>query len=536
MLGNVSWPGDPGRMPNSARGATGAIPAGPPHCAFTTQRAQWAVAAAVAFAFLSAPAALPMSAAAIQFGNVTFQTSFPSGISLHARVQSQASPIVAAWFECQVPGELEPHGVDIPVTPASQLELTYTWDPRLQRLPPGAIVTCHWEVSDAIGNLASSASVAVDYEDTRFNWQRLRDGGTEVWWHDAPASLGAEALAIARQAAARQQPFYQASQPVSARIMLYNSHAEISAWEPDLPPFVAAQAFPAAGVAVVATQPSAIEEAWLRAAISHEISRLYFYRTAANPASPTPEWLAEGLALYQEGGDHADEQRLLQAAVLGHQLLPLSALTGDFGNDRTHVAVGDAEAWSAATYLVQQYGANRVLALLRAYRSGQATPQAFASAIGKAPGAFEDDWLAWIGVPLAWRAKPGTPAAAAPTRPAPLDGAAPSDGGTARSQKDAVAAPGAPPPSPEPVRGAAAQVEAVSPSTGLTLTQPGAGLADAGRAEAGRGALGRFEQAAIALLGLALLLAVAAALLPRLSAFARRHEDGLYEPPGKGPK
>ena len=267
--------------------------------------------------------------------------------------------------------------------------------------------------------------------------------------------------------------------------MLYDSQAETSAWEPDLPPFVAAQAFPAAGVAVVTTQPAAIEEAWLRAAIPHEISRLYFYHASANPASPAPEWLAEGLALYQEGGDHADEQRLLQAAALGRQLLPLSDLAGEFGDDEGRVAVGDAEAWSAASYLLQRYGADRLLALLHAYRSGQATPQAFASAIGRPPAAFEDDWLAWIGVPLAWRATPGTPVAAAPAQPATAGGPASSGGGAARSLQYATQpTPAASPASPVPAEGAA-PAGAASTRTGPTPALPGTGPADTGRAGAG---------------------------------------------------
>ena len=452
------------------------------------------------------PMQLAATPAPVLFGTTTVQAAFPVGILLRARVQSSAGPIIAAALECQAQGNMAPYRFDVPVTPSSQVELSYQWDPRPQGLPPGAIVACHWQARDNQDNVSSSEDATFGYEDTRFSWQVQQDGEIEVWWHDEPESLGREALTIARQAMAREQPFFQADLPKRARIMLYDSHDEISAWEPDLPAFVAGQAFPSAGVAVVTIQPPGIEEIWLHTAIPHELSRLYFYSAAYNQASPAPEWLAEGLALYNERSSHPDEQRLLQAAALGHQLLPLSSLTGDFGNDAVRVALGEAEAWSAATYLVQQYGAGAVLALLHAYRSGQGTPRAFSSAIGKTPGAFENDWLAWLGVPLTWRATANASAA-------PVPGAA-TQPATATAVPYAATSP--------VITDTQAEVYRVKR---LPSDSPSARSPNESNMQTGGPGLFSLAPIAIAAFGLALLLAVAVTLAPRISA-RRRQRTG----------
>ena len=198
MNGKASRPYDRRRLLNAAHAATCSPPSGEPYSGFTTQRARWAVASAIALVLVSAPAALAASTATVQFSDVTFQTSFPSGISFHAHVQSQASPIEAAWFECQVPGDAAPYGVNVPVTPALQLKFELCVGPSPSTPASGR----YRRVSLAGQRCQRQPSLERQYNGqlrrhALFNWDRLLDGGIEVWWHDAPGSLGSEALAIA---------------------------------------------------------------------------------------------------------------------------------------------------------------------------------------------------------------------------------------------------------------------------------------------------------------------------------------------------
>ncbi|HEX9115562.1 MAG TPA: hypothetical protein VGA61_05805 [Anaerolineae bacterium] len=391
-----------------------------------------------------------LAQAPVVFAATSAQNLFPAGIALETEVSTTASPIVSAGLVYQAEGA--PTGaqrVSLPVNPGKAMTLRYTWDTRPAAVPPGAVIACHWEVTDASGNQATSPTARFTYEDSRFRWKWQRSAVATIWSHDQPDVVAETALDLANQAVEYQHRIFQTSLPGPIQIRLYNTHAELAAWQPALPGFSGGRGFPGLGITAQVALPGRAQADWLAAVIPHEISRLYFYQATAGAAA-APRWLDEGLALYNEATGHDDEERLLQVAVVRRDLLPLAGLASALdGSDESRVRLAQAEALSAVRYLIYRDGPDRLVSLLAGFRAGRDADTVFTQALGRPPAVFEDEWLMWVGVPAVWRQTADPEAASttvpgSPPTPVPLSpgqappptpdeqAAEPTDGGTPR--------------------------------------------------------------------------------------------------------
>ena len=117
---------------------------------------------------------------------------------------------------------------------------------------------------------------------------------------------------------------------------------------------------------------------WVNEVIPHEIAHLYFEQAAYHPKpkSYPPNWLNEGVAVYNEFSDHSYEDQILRKAVREDGILPLYELAGTFGDEDERVDLAYAEGYSAISYLMEQYGRDALKKLLNSYRRGVSTDEA----------------------------------------------------------------------------------------------------------------------------------------------------------------
>ncbi|HMK44625.1 MAG TPA: hypothetical protein VK445_10870 [Dissulfurispiraceae bacterium] len=124
------------------------------------------------------------------------------------------------------------------------------------------------------------------------------------------------------------------------------------------------------------------QEAELRRVLFHEYTHALIHTLAADP----PLWLNEGLAEYFAGGW---PQRTVQH-------VPLTYLhdRGSFARlgDVSAVNMAYWESYSAAAYLADRYGKDRILALLRALGKTGDADQAFRDSIGISYRDFVETW------------------------------------------------------------------------------------------------------------------------------------------------
>jgi hypothetical protein len=139
-----------------------------------------------------------------------------------------------------------------------------------------------------------------------------------------------------------------------------------------------------------------ISEDWLNEVLPHEISHLYFYQvTRASDAWP-PLWLDEGLAVYNEFGDHEYEDEIVRTAVLQDRLTPLLWLREDFVGEDHEVDLAYAESYYVALYILDVYGEGSLSQLLSAYNRDKDHDEAFMIAFNQSLSQFEQDWETWI--------------------------------------------------------------------------------------------------------------------------------------------
>ena len=215
--------------------------------------------------------------------------------------------------------------------------------------------------------------------------------------------------------------------------------------------------------------------------IPHELVHLVFDTAVRNPYRFPPRWFNEGLAVYlSEGYGPGDRNRVERAASAG-DLIPLTALTGQFPTDADKTYLAYAESVSAIDHLVRTDGDDALFALIGAYRDGLTDDEAFTKALGRNLGSFQAGWLKELGA--------GEPERYGP-QPAPPGPLPPGWSGTAPSLD-----PGSSPRS--------------TPGSGTPSSQPTAVPTDNGGSDAGSGPGGVLAAilAVIAVVAIALVVA-----------------------------
>ena len=186
--------------------------------------------------------------------------------------------------------------------------------------------------------------------------------------------------------------------------------------------------------------PDAINDPWVGIVVPHELTHLVFDTAVHNPYRFPPRWLNEGLAVYLSEGYGGGDRGMVQDAVRSKDLMPLSALGGQFPTEPDKTSLAYAESVSAIDFLVRTYGRDQLFALVRAYHDGLTDDEAFQKALGVDVGAFQGRWLEELGAepPVQYGPQP------APAGPLPPGWSGPPDQPAPGLSPAPTVAPGAP--------------------------------------------------------------------------------------------
>jgi hypothetical protein len=270
----------------------------------------------------------------------------------------------------------------------------YTY--QMKDYPPFIPIEYYWQVYLPESGLYDGPHQSALYEDTRYQWEKLESGNIAVFWHDRRVRLGQQILAIAKKADQTQSQLFGLELKHPYRIVIFNTEEEFFGWNVDSSDYVAGESYPFYDLTVQIVKDDSLE--WLNDVIPHEISHLYFEQATYHPKpeSYPPNWLNEGVAVYNEFSDHSYEDGILKKAVTRDGIIPLYELANTFGEDDDRVDLAYAEGYSAVSYLMEQYGRDGLKKLMNSYRRGVSTDEAFTSAINKTSTEFEMEWKAWL--------------------------------------------------------------------------------------------------------------------------------------------
>ncbi len=337
---------------------------------------------------------------AVVFSDQSVENHFPESLIFRVNVSSSGGEILSAKFVSTSKdyfSEGSYRKTTVEFTPGKSLALEYVMDTADTTAVPMSPISYYWDVVDAQGVHYQSEMKTIRYEDTRYTWKVRQNDQVGVWWHDRPDSFGAVVFEIANKAVQRQRDLFQTDLEFPIIILIYNSSAEFAGWHGIAHDWVGGESYSRYGITTQIVE-FANDTGWLEDVIPHEISHLYFAQLTYNPVVSIPVWLNEGIAQYNEFSDNYWGLENVRSAAKNGDLISLTSLENGFGafnEDRVRLAYN--EAVSAVTYLVDTYGEGGLGDLLKAYKAGNPTAEAFLSALGVSPEEFEIGWAAWAG-------------------------------------------------------------------------------------------------------------------------------------------
>ena len=364
------------------------------------------------------------------------------------------APVVAAELLITFGGVPGPTVLEVtpPFGTGSRL-LTETFSLDLDGfIAPNTPISARWRLYPEATPDEPVTGPAVDilYEDDRFDWRTEAGDVVRVHWYEGSDAFGARALRIAEDAVESSSALLGVTETEPIDFYVYAEEDSFyAALGPGTRENVGGQANTEIRTMFALISPSEIDDSWVQVVIPHELTHLVFDTAVDNPYHFPPRWLNEGIAEYQSEGYDASYRATVESAAKEGSLIPLDGLVGQFPTTFDRFRLAYAESTAAVTWLVDTYGQDALVSLVRSYADGLTDDEAFTQALGIDVTAFGDAWLASVGavaptrygpqpavpgpVPQAWSGSqtPGTtPAPGTATTPPSTGGAQTDDLGS----------------------------------------------------------------------------------------------------------
>lgn len=373
------------------------------------------------------PAASPSFAADVTFGTPEAKADYGKGITFTVPMTAATKP-ERLEIRLTYPGALGPFVEVLPVSAGSKQ--TYVLDVSGGgHLVPNTQLKAVWAAIPAGGgDPVLSAPVSVRYSDTDQAWKTLKGDLVVVHWYAGDEAFARKALKIGDQAVKETADLLGVTETEPIDFFIYGDNAAFrTALGPGTRENVGGQAHADIRTLFALIEPSSINDSWVSVVVPHELTHLVFDTAVKNPYRFPPRWVNEGLAVYLSEGYTPTDRSYVRDAVERKELLPLTALTGQFPTDPDKTYLAYAEAVSAIDHLVRTYGEDALFGLIGAYKDGLTDDQAFTKALGKDVSGFQEAWLSELGAdaPVAYGPKPNPTGPLPPGWDKPVDGANP---------------------------------------------------------------------------------------------------------------
>ncbi len=336
-------------------------------------------------------------------------------------------PLDRVEIRLRYPGSLGPFIEEVQAPATGTGTLTYRLDTTGGgHLVPNTRIEVTW-AAFPVGSVTPvlSAPLTARYLDTNHDWQTLRGALVTVHWYDGSEAFARKALDIGDAAVQHTADLLGVTETERVDFFIYGDQASFrTALGPGTRENVGGQAHADIRTLFALISPNAINDSWVGIVIPHELVHLVFDTAVSNPYRFPPRWVNEGLAVYLSEGYGPFDRNEVADAVDRGDLLPLTALTGQFPTDPDKTSLAYAESVSAIDHLVGISNQDTLLTLITSYRDGLTDDEAFSRALGVDVAGFQAGWLAELGadVPKPYGPVPNPPGPVPPGWDAPVEG------------------------------------------------------------------------------------------------------------------
>jgi hypothetical protein len=368
--------------------------------------------AALLFVSLTAPHASAQSGPVIQDGGVTVE--FPDRLTFTAHVESSAEierVVLEYGVEKLTCGQVTAKAFP-DFEPGVAADVSWTWE-MLQSgsEPPGTRIWYRWRAIDAAGNESVSDEQRLIWIDDEHAWQSISRGQLTFHWYDGLRAFAQELLNSAADSLDRLGVTTGVAPESPIDMYIYASAADLRQAVLYEPGWTGGLAYADHNILIIGISPEQID--WGKKTEAHELTHVLVGHLTFSCLGSVPTWLNEGIAVYAEGELSAGSKKALQDAIDDDRLISVRALSGGFSEHPAQANLSYAQSYSLVNFLVEEYGADRLLALFRDLRDGMTIDDALTDVYGFGVEGLEDEWRASIG------AQPRRAEGAAPT-PTPL--------------------------------------------------------------------------------------------------------------------
>lgn len=319
---------------------------------------------------------------------ITFNASFRSDTRIERVVleygvdQTTCGEVVAKAFPDYDPG--------------NNVTASWTWE-MLQTgsQPPGATIWWRWRLIDAQGAETVTPDETVIWLDDVHDWETVSGGSINLHWYDGGPSFGRELHESAVQSLAdlAEATGLRTQAPVDLYIYgdVYDMRDAIL-YEPG---WTGGLAFADYNIVLIGISPDDVD--WGKRTQAHELTHVLVGQLTFSCLSDIPTWLHEGLAVYGEGGPEAASRRQLDQAIRNNSVLSIRSLSGNFSEDPEKADVSYSQSYSVVNFLIEEYGQDKMAALLDELRHGSTVDEALQATYGFDVEGLEDAWRAYVG-------------------------------------------------------------------------------------------------------------------------------------------
>ena len=278
-------------------------------------------------------------------------------------------------------------------------------------LAPGTTIEYHWEVTDAAGNTGRSEDATFFYDDDRFQWSHLEQGGVTIYFYAGSENDARDMLEVAAESISKMSSLLGGTVDFPVKVWIYDS---VDDMRPALPRRSATfeDSVITAGIRITTDTVLVLGEASFDT-LRHELTHIVTAASGESPFGTLPAWLDEGTAVYgqEDPGGFGDA---IENAIDRGNVLSVRSITSSPG-DANKVNLFYGQSWHLVKYLVDTYGEDQFAELFATIKGGKRIDGALEAVYGFDQDGLEDEWRAANGLPPRLTPEPTAPAQDNPT-------------------------------------------------------------------------------------------------------------------------
>jgi hypothetical protein len=346
----------------------------------------------------STPSALAATGDAI-FHDTSATASFPEWIAFQLDVESSATitTVELFWTAAGTPtlSIAEPT-----ITASPRVQLVHEIDMTIHYLPPGVDIIYFWRVTDDRGDVSESERKTLFYMDERYDWRTQSDGPVTLYWYTGNDAFALVILGSASRTLDQLESRFGVVSTQPMRIVIYGNERDFNrSLPPNSAEWIGGQAYPELNLIFAVITPGSGDAQEIRRMIPHEVSHLALNQATANPYNSPPNWLDEGLAVYNQEAVESRFEQILERAVRDGRLIPVRALNSSFPLDPDQALLSYAESWSIVTYIIEEFGDQAMADLIAVFREDASYDDAVERSLGITIDELDAGWKTWLAYP-----------------------------------------------------------------------------------------------------------------------------------------